>query len=120
MPWNHYVSYFFGGFVLANAVPHFVAGMMGKPLQSPFAKPSGKGYSSSTVNAAWGWFNLVIAYLLLFQVGHFDIGNIQCAAPPLVAALLGSLQLSRHFGAFNGGNRPLEEQAANAFIPKGS
>ncbi len=41
MHWAQYVSYFFGGAVLANAVPHFVSGLMGRPFQSPFAKPPG-------------------------------------------------------------------------------
>jgi len=36
MPWYHYVSYFFGGMFLANAIPHFVSGMMGRAFQSPF------------------------------------------------------------------------------------
>jgi hypothetical protein len=73
MNWLHLVSYFFGGLFLANAVPHFVSGVMGKPFQSPFAKPSGEGLSSSTVNVLWGFANLVIAYLLLLRVGHFDL-----------------------------------------------
>ena len=50
MNWHHLVSYFFGGVFLANAVPHLVSGMMGRPFQSPFAKPPGQGFSSSTVN----------------------------------------------------------------------
>jgi hypothetical protein len=29
MRWNHYVSYFFGGAFLANAIPHFVSGVTG-------------------------------------------------------------------------------------------
>jgi hypothetical protein len=49
MSWYHYVSYFFGGTFLANAIPHFVSGMLGRPFQTPFAKPPGKGLSSSTV-----------------------------------------------------------------------
>ena len=53
MNWIHAVSYFFGGALLANAVPHFVSGMMGRPFQSPFAKPPGDGFSSSTVNVLW-------------------------------------------------------------------
>jgi hypothetical protein len=40
MNWLWLVSYFFGGVFAANAVPHFVAGTMGHPFQSPFAKPS--------------------------------------------------------------------------------
>jgi hypothetical protein len=53
MRWNHYVAYFFGGAFLANAIPHFVAGVMGHPFQSPFAHPPGEGLSSSTVNVLW-------------------------------------------------------------------
>ena len=50
MDWLHDVSYLFGGAFLSNAIPHFVSGVMGRPFQSPFAKPPGKGLSSSTVN----------------------------------------------------------------------
>jgi len=49
MNWLHAVSYFFGGACFANAVPHFVSGVMDEPFQRPFAKPPGKGLSSSTV-----------------------------------------------------------------------
>src|ERR1700761_4448331 len=73
MPWLSYLSYFFGGAFLANAIPHFVSGMLGMPFQSPFAKPPGQGLSSSTVNALWGFFNLVVAYLLVWRVGDFDV-----------------------------------------------
>jgi hypothetical protein len=61
MNWLHLVSYFFGGLFLANVVPHFVSGIMGKPFQTPFAKPPGKGLSSSTVNVLWGFANFVFA-----------------------------------------------------------
>ncbi len=30
MSWLHLVTYFFGGLFLANAVPHFASGIMGK------------------------------------------------------------------------------------------
>ena len=43
MPWLPLLSYFFGGAFLANAIPHVVSGMMGRPFQSPFAKPPGQG-----------------------------------------------------------------------------
>ena len=59
MNWLWLVSYFFGGLFTANAIPHFAAGTMGRPFQSPFAKPPGKGLSSSTVNVVWGFFNAV-------------------------------------------------------------
>src|SRR5208337_4013875 len=71
MNWIHSVSYFFGGVFLTNAVPHFVSGVMGRPFQSPFAKPPGKGLSSSTVNVLWGFFNLMVGYLLIARVGNF-------------------------------------------------
>src|SRR5258708_16793263 len=75
MEWIYYVSYFFGGAFLANAIPHFVSGMMGRPFQSPFAKPPGEGLSSSTVNVLWGFFNIVIGYLLVCRVGDFGLRN---------------------------------------------
>ena len=106
MNWLHLVSYFFGGLFLANVVPHFVSGVMGKPFQSPFAKPSGEGLSSSTVNVLWGFANLIFAYLLLLGVGHFDPRSIACIAPSSAGALLISLFSARHFGQFHGGNTP--------------
>ena len=72
MAWD-YLSYFFGGAFLANAVPHFVSGVMGRAFQSPFAKPPGKGLSSATVNLVWSFANLAIAYLLTCRVGRFDL-----------------------------------------------
>jgi len=106
MTWLHLVSYFFGGIFLANAIPHFVSGMMGRPFQSPFAKPPGKGLSSSTVNVLWGFFNAVVGYFLVVRVGHFDPRSISDVLALAVGALLISLQLARHFGQFHGGNFP--------------
>jgi len=45
MQWLHLIRYFFGGCLLANAIPHFVSGVMGRPFQSPFANPPGQGFS---------------------------------------------------------------------------
>lgn len=104
MNWLHLVSYFFGGLFLANAVPHFVSGVTGKAFQTPFAKPPGKGLSSSTVNVLWGFTNFVFAYLLLLRVGDFDLRSISCIAPCAAGALLISLQVARHFGQFHGGS----------------
>jgi hypothetical protein len=106
MNWLHIVSYFFGGQFLANALPHFISGIMGKPFQTSFAKPSGKGLSSSTVNVLWGFVNLIFAYLLLLRAGNFDPRSIVCIAPLAVGALLISLFSARHFGQFHGGNTP--------------
>ena len=95
MNWLHLVSYFFGGIFVANAIPHFVSGIMGRPFQSPFANPPGKGLSSSTVNVLWGFFNAVIAYLLVVRVGNFDLRSTSDVLPLAVGALLISFQLAR-------------------------
>jgi len=106
MNWLHEISYLFGGAFLANAVPHFVSGTMGRSFQSPFAKPPGKGLSSSTVNVLWGFANFVIAYLLIARVGDFNIH----VADNVIAAGIGVLLLgvfaARSFGQFHGGNSP--------------
>src|SRR5580658_1693738 len=104
MAWLHLVSYFFGGIFLTNAIPHSVSGLLGQPFQSPFAKPPGKGLSSSTVNVLWGFFNAVVGYLLVVRVGDFDLRSISDVLALAVGALLISLQLARHFGQFHGGN----------------
>jgi hypothetical protein len=106
MNWLHFLSYFLGGVFLANAVPHFVRGIMGKPFQTPFAKPPGKGLSSSTVNVLWGFANFIFAYPLLLRVGRFDPRSIACIAPFAIGALLMSLLAARHFGELHGGNSP--------------
>jgi hypothetical protein len=104
--WVHPVSYFFGGIFLANAVPHFVCGTMGRSFQSPFANPPGKGLSSSTVNVLWGFFNAVTGYMLVLRVGHFDVRSTSNVLVLAAGALLISLYLARHFGQFHGGNTP--------------
>jgi hypothetical protein len=104
MAWNHAVAYFFGGAVLANAVPHFVSGVMGRPFQTPFASPPGKGLSSSTVNVLWGVFNLVIGYILVCRVGDFHLRSTPNVAVFGVGILLMSLVSARGFGRFHGGN----------------
>ena len=106
MAWLHLVSYFFGGAFLANAVPHFVSGMMGRPFHSPFAKPPGQGLSSSSVNVLWGFLNLVVAWLLLARVNGFDVHDWQDALAALLGAFAIAMHLARHFGRFNGGNKP--------------
>jgi hypothetical protein len=106
MTWLHLMSYFFGGIFLANAIPHFVSGMMGRPFQTPFAKPPGKGLSSSTVNVLWGFFNAVVGYLLVVRVGNFVLRSTSDVLSLAVGALLISLQSAWHFGQFHGGNSP--------------
>jgi hypothetical protein len=108
MQWTHDLAYLFGGAFLTNAVPHFVSGLMGKPFQSPFAKPPGQGLSSSTVNVLWGFFNAVVAYGLIVQVGTFDLRSAEDAASAGLGVLLIGVMTARMFGRFNGGNTPGE------------
>lgn len=106
MSWLHDLAYFVGGLALANAVPHFVSGTMGRAFQSPFARPPGEGLSSSRVNVVWGFFNLVIAYLLVCRVGDFDLRATEDAAALGLGMLLIGVFSARHFGRFHGGNTP--------------
>ncbi|MGH7025330.1 MAG: hypothetical protein ACREEB_17315 [Caulobacteraceae bacterium] len=106
MHWLRDLAYFLGGAFAANAVPHLVSGLTGRPFQSPFAKPPGQGLSSSTVNVLWGFFNLVVAWLLVTQVGQFDARSALDAACLGLGALLSGLFMARHFGRFHGGNSP--------------
>lgn len=108
MAWLHLISYFFGGAFLCNAIPHLVSGVMGRPFQSPFAKPPGQGLSSSTVNVMWGFFNLALAYGLIRQVGDFNLRSVADAASLGLGFLLIGLMSARLFGRFHGGNSPGE------------
>ena len=102
----HLLACFFGGAFLTNALPHFLSGVMGRPFQSPFAKPPGQGLSSSTVNVLWGFLNLVVAYVLLCRVGTFDARSNPQVITFGAGILLMGLTLARTFGRFHGGNHP--------------
>jgi len=106
MDWAHDASYFFAGAFLTNAIPHFVSGLMGRPFQSPFAKPPGKGLSSSTVNVVWGFLNLVVGYFLICRVGEFDLRSSEQVAVLGLGILLTGVLTARGFGRFHGGNSP--------------
>jgi hypothetical protein len=108
MTWIHYLAWFFGGAFFTNAVPHFVSGMLGRPFQSPFAKPPGEGLSSSTVNVIWGFANLMAGYVLVCRVGDFDLRSTDDVVALALGVLLMSVMMARHFGRFHGGNVPLD------------
>jgi hypothetical protein len=108
MEWTNYVFYFFGGAFLANAIPHLVSGMMGRPFQSPFAKPPGQGLSSSTVNVLWGSLNIAVGYVLVFRVGAFDLRSTGHVLAAGLGAVSVALMLARVFGRFHGGNSPAQ------------
>lgn len=102
MSWSHLIAYFFGGIFAANAIPHLCAGLMGRPFQSPFAKPRGRGLSSSLTNVLWGWLNAAASYGLIARVGEFNARSFDALAV-LLGALALSWHCSRHFGALHGG-----------------
>lgn len=79
---------------------------MGRAFQSPFAKPPGQGLSSSTVNALWGFLNIVAGYLLVCRVGDFDLRSTSDVVALGLGALLMAVLLARQFGRFHGGNAP--------------
>jgi hypothetical protein len=100
----HHVAWFFGGAFLMNAIPHVVAGSLGRAFQTPFATPPGRGLSSSTVNVLWGFFNLVVAWGLLARIGSFDVRAWDDAGVAALGALLLALHVARHFGRLHGGH----------------
>ena len=106
VPWYYYLVHFFAGAFFANGVPHFVQGICGNKFQTPFATPRGVGESSAIVNVLWGFFNIVIGYVLVCRVGSFDLRDISDVAAFGVGAFALALLTARQFGRFNGGNRP--------------
>jgi hypothetical protein len=103
MDWMDYVAWFLGGAFLANAMPHFVSGVTGRAFQTPFARPPGKGLSSSVVNVSWGSLNLVFAWLLLCRVGDFVPRSIPDALAVGSGMVLMGVVLARTFGPLHGG-----------------
>jgi hypothetical protein len=106
MAWLPYAAWFLAGAFLTNAIPHFVSGVMGRPFQSPFARPHGVGLSSSTVNVLWGCFNLAVGYVLLCRVGNFDLRSTADAVAAGLGVLLMATLMARMFGRLHGGNHP--------------
>jgi hypothetical protein len=102
MRWYHYLSYFFGGAFLANALPHLGNGISGHAFQSPLASPPGVGLSSSLVNVLWGFSNLVTGYLLVCRVGSFDLRKTQHVLVLGAGILIMSLNLAHYFGGLHG------------------
>jgi ABC-type tungstate transport system substrate-binding protein len=59
--------------------------------------------SSSWVNVLWGFFNLVVAYLLVCRVGSFNLRKTQHVLVLGAGILIMSLMLAHTFGPFHGG-----------------
>lgn len=103
MGWYHLPAYFFAGALLANFVPHFVSGVQGRALPTPFASPPFRGLSSPRVNVLWGLCNLVVAYALLSRVGDFDPRRALHAGACALGLAAMSLVLARSMERLNGG-----------------
>jgi hypothetical protein len=91
MAWYDYLSWFFAGAFLMNAVPHVVQGICGNRFQTPFASPPGVGESSAMVNVIWGLVNVAAGGALL----HFSFPDD--LPPPwgvCIAGFLGALVLA--------------------------
>jgi hypothetical protein len=54
----------------------------------------------------WGFFNVVVAYLLICRVGEFALVDTRDVTALGAGALLLSLLMARRFGRFHGGNAP--------------
>jgi hypothetical protein len=108
MVWVHDVAYFFGGAFLANGVPHYVSGVTGRAFQSPFAKPPGKGLSSSTVNVIWGFSNLAVSYCLIARVGQIDFRAPDQIVSVGLGVLLMGVMAARLFGPLHGGDAAVD------------
>jgi len=106
MTWYHYVSYFFVGAFLMNAIPRLVSGVSGKPFQTPFAKPPGIGLSSSRTNVLWAFANLLAAYALAFWVGPVDFSDVASISALGLGAFSLALAISQTFGRIHGGAMP--------------
>ncbi|HVV41223.1 MAG TPA: hypothetical protein VHC94_09180 [Nitrobacter sp.] len=96
---------FFGGAVLTDAIPHVVAGLMGEPFQTPFARPPGEGLPTSIVNVPRGSFNLLAGYLLVCRVGDFGVKTTGDIAALGLGGLPTGLFLARRLGRLYGGHR---------------
>ncbi len=84
------IIHFFGGMLLANAIPHLVHGISGHRFQTPFASPPGKGESPPLVNVLWAAFNLGLGW----HVIHIRRGFGSRAPEDKLAIALGALTIA--------------------------
>jgi hypothetical protein len=89
------------GIFLANGFPHFTQGIAGKKFPTPFARPPGRGKSSSPVNVLWGMVNFAIGYILISRVGKFRFGASIDVLLVWLGALTIAVLLAWHFQRLN-------------------
>jgi hypothetical protein len=103
MFWYHHVAHFFGAVFFANAIPHLVYGITGRPLQTPFASPPFRGLSPAPVNVSWALVNLALAYVLLAQVGTIELQTWVHVGAPFAGFALASVGIARSFARIRSG-----------------
>ncbi len=97
---TEFIIAFVFGFFATNSLPHIIPGVHGKPFYSPFASPPAKGKSSAVVNVLWGFFNIVVAYIL-FVATEINLRDVAQGVGFLLGILITSLILAITFGANN-------------------
>lgn len=96
MKWYNYVAAFFAGIFLCNAIPHFMSGVSGDWLPTPFSDPPGQGLSSPLINLIWALINIGIGFLL-FYAGKVTSKNKSILIVFIFGALIMSFLLSLTF-----------------------
>src|SRR6187549_4244544 len=103
MPWFCLPAYFLAGIFLANGIPHFVSGVLGRTFPTPFATPPFRGQSSSRVNVLYGLCNLAVAYALLLRVGDFEPRSALHAGTFGLGLTVWSLMITRSLARLQAG-----------------
>jgi len=85
------------GALLVNAVPHGVAGLIGRPFPTPFADPPGRGLSGRRPNLAWSAANLALGAVLLR--GHD--GSAREKRVAAVSGVATAVALTAYFGSLD-------------------
>lgn len=85
------------GALLVNAVPHGVAGLVGRPFPSPFADPPGVGLSGRVANLVWSAANAALGVSLLR--GHD--GSVRERTVVVVSGAATAVALVGYFGSLD-------------------
>jgi hypothetical protein len=97
MIWIARVGYFIAGACLTNAIPHLVAGLMGRLPNSVLQ--AGWDWALLAIrHFAWGWTNALLGCVLLCQAGSFRAWSAPDVALSLAGSFVTGTILSVHFG----------------------
>jgi hypothetical protein len=111
MPWHDVAACFFGGLLLANFFPHFIAGMSGVRFYTPFATPPFRGLSSPVVNMVYALFNLALAYALLVLLGSLELQRVPQVAVSAAGFGLASIFIARSVTKLKGSSQSLPTES---------